>query len=49
MEKALKSHKILTRKSNALWDILLAKDYDAKKLAGNVLKRKTGKGIYGQS
>lgn len=44
MEKALKtlhiSPKVLARRTNALWDILLPTEQQAKELAGNVLNAK---------
>lgn len=41
IEKALKSHKILARGSNALWDILLATEQEAKQVAGYILETKS--------
>lgn len=45
MEEALKAlnvvPRILARRSNALWDILLANEKEAKKLARSILTTKT--------
>lgn len=45
MQEALKtlnvSPRVLARRSNALWDILLANEEEAKKLAGSILTTKT--------
>lgn len=41
MEKALKSHEILARRSNALRDILLATEQEVKQLTSSILATKS--------
>lgn len=41
MEEAIKEAKVLARRSNAMWDILLVTEERAKSLAGSILTSKT--------